>query len=157
MTNGFIVLLVRTVTPSMLRSDTISLHIGMVYNKIHPYEGLYPTRQWVEVYNHWEGCIFTATTVVAGRQCFHKHVSFLLSTGRGGVSASRGEFCLGGLHPGGSAGGVCIQGDWADPPIVYYGIRSTSRRYTSYWNAFLCCASFQRHVLCFYPCWSDVQ
>ena len=36
--------------------------------------------------------------------------------------------------------GYCIQGagDWADPPpIGYYGIRSTSGRYESYWNAFL--------------------
>ena len=40
-------------------------------------------------------------------------------------------------------GGVCIQGErgWADtsPPryMGYYGIRSTSDRYASYWNAFL--------------------
>ena len=40
--------------------------------------------------------------------------------------------------------GVCIQrgglhlGGWADPPpIGYYGTRSTSGRYASYWNAFL--------------------
>ena len=55
------------------------------------------------------------------------------------------------LHPGGVClqevciqekvciqRGVCIQVGWADPfPIRYYGIRSTSGRYTSYWNAFL--------------------
>ena len=56
-------------------------------------------------------------------------------------STSRGG-CLhrgvgGGLHAG---RGVRIQGagDWADPPpIGYYGVRSTSGRYESYWNAFL--------------------
>ena len=39
----------------------------------------------------------------------------------GGGSASRRD-----LHPGG----------WADPLIGYYGIRSTSGWYTSYWNVF---------------------
>ena len=35
--------------------------------------------------------------------------------------------------------GVWIQGSWADPLryMRYYGIRSTSGRYASYWNAFL--------------------
>ena len=45
-------------------------------------------------------------------------------------SASRGESASRrGLHPGG----------WADPPapIGYYGVRSTSGWYVSYWNAFL--------------------
>ena len=43
------------------------------------------------------------------------------------------------VHGGGLPGGVCIQGYWADPPpqIGYYGVRSTSGRYASYWNAFL--------------------
>ena len=42
-------------------------------------------------------------------------------------SASKGS-ALGGLHPGGIG---------QTPPIGYYGIRSTSGRYASYWNAFL--------------------
>ena len=32
--------------------------------------------------------------------------------------------------------GVCL-GGWADPPPEIHGIRSTSGRYVSYWNAFL--------------------
>ena len=47
----------------------------------------------------------------------------------------------GGLDPGGSASsgceGICIQGRLGrPPPIGYYGIRQTSGRYASYWNAF---------------------
>ena len=65
-----------------------------------------------------------------------------------GVCIQRGLHPVG-LHPGGiciqrgsaSRGvclwGVCIQGGWADPPMGYYKIRSTSRQYTSYWNTFL--------------------
>ena len=45
-----------------------------------------------------------------------------------------------GLHTGGSAS---RKGGWADPPIAYYGIRSTSGRYASYWNAFLFSVCFQ--------------
>ena len=42
----------------------------------------------------------------------------------------------GGLHPG--------RGIWqTPPPIAYYGIRSTSGRYASYWNAFLFSVCFQ--------------
>ena len=61
-----------------------------------------------------------------------------------------GGGCLGGLHPWGGLsrgglhpeeGGVCIRGSWADsPPIGYYGIRSRSGRYASYWNAFMFCS-----------------
>ena len=64
-------------------------------------------------------------------------------------SADRGGgLPLGRLYPGGGLlgegfcpGGYAIQGGWADSPppkkIGYYGIRSTSGRYASYWNAFL--------------------
>ena len=39
------------------------------------------------------------------------------------------EVCIGGgVHPGGGVG---------QTPIGYYGLRSTSGRYASYWNAFL--------------------
>ena len=48
----------------------------------------------------------------------------------GGASGERG--CL---PPGGSASRGVGQ---TPPPIRYYGIRSTSGRYASYWNAFLC-------------------
>ena len=62
-------------------------------------------------------------------------------------AASRGSASKSGLHPR----GVCIQGRrsasggqvyiWRGlgrtPPPVYYWIRSTSGRYTSYWSAFL--------------------
>ena len=70
-----------------------------------------------------------------------------------GVASQHGSQVTwpGGLHPGGSAsgrgvciwrstaGGICIQGGLgrSAPAIEYFGIRSTSWRYTSYWNAFL--------------------
>ena len=70
------------------------------------------------------------------------------------------EVCIqGGLPPGGGSAsrrGLCLQGVCLhgglhplevgpDPPpryMGYYGIRSTSRRYASYWNAFLFLLSF---------------
>ena len=69
------------------------------------------------------------------------------------VCIQGGVFIQGSLHPGRSTsrGGVCIQGDWADPPglprvgsasgggggwVGYYGIQSTSGRYAFHWNAF---------------------
>ena len=56
-------------------------------------------------------------------------VTRLLSGGvciRGGSESASGG--------GGSASG---EGVWADiPSLGYYGIRSTSRGYSSYWNAF---------------------
>ena len=58
----------------------------------------------------------------------------------GGGSASRVSLHPGGVCLGESAyRGVCIQrGVGQTPsPIRYYGIQSTSGRYTSYWNAFL--------------------
>ena len=60
------------------------------------------------------------------------------------------SFCSGGggrmgpfgLHPRGRRhpGRVCMGGGEGGQtlPIGYYGILSTSRRYASYWNAFLC-------------------
>ena len=51
------------------------------------------------------------------------------------------------LPPGGGStfgGGVCIQGGGQTPPVPpprytgYYGMRSRSWRYASYWDAFLC-------------------
>ena len=83
------------------------------------------------------------------------HLCVILFTGGGGLppggSLPPGGVCIqGGLHPGGGSAsggsvcrGVCIweesasRGGWADPPIGYCGIRSTSGRYASYWNAFL--------------------
>ena len=64
--------------------------------------------------------IFTARKRSLGQGNVFLHLCVILFTGGwGGRSASRG---------------------WADhpfPPIGYYGIRSTSGRYASYWNAFL--------------------
>ena len=103
----------------------------------------------------WEGNVFTPVC-----QSFYSQgqgVGFPACTGKGEGSASR---AVGYLHPGGGdmhpgKRGVCIQGagrsasmgrgsasgeGWADPPpryMGYYGIRSTSRRYASYGNAFL--------------------
>ena len=57
----------------------------------------------------------------------------------GGVCI-QGVMHLGGLHLGSSASrGVCIQRVVGQPrpTIRYYEIQSTSRRYASYWNAFL--------------------
>ena len=60
------------------------------------------------------------------------------------LSVSHSVHGEGGMHTGGSTSRrsasreVCIQGDWADAsPIGYYGIKSTSGQYASYWNAFL--------------------
>ena len=70
------------------------------------------------------------------RLCFNTCLSVILLTGRG--SASRGS-----LHPGGPhrQGGISIHGGLHPGGSVsrgvYYGIRSTSGRYASYWNAFL--------------------
>ena len=58
-----------------------------------------------------------------------------------------------GLHPG-----VCIWGDSTFTGGVsrlpgYYGIRSTSGRYASYWNVFLLPAATKLWPrLCFYTC-----
>ena len=63
--------------------------------------------------------------------------------GGGGVHSRRA--CMageGGVHGRGHAdgGGMCMAGGHAChtcPPGRYYGIQSMSRRYASYWNAFL--------------------
>ena len=71
--------------------------------------------------------------------------------GSGGFQACiTGHMTRGVLPRGVCIGGVCIQegvclqggsaGGWADPLpryMGYYGIRSTSGQYASYWNAFL--------------------
>ena len=54
------------------------------------------------------------------------------ASGEGGLHPGGGLQPAGGLHPGGSASRGC----WTDPP-KHYRIRLISRRYTSYWNAFL--------------------
>ena len=59
----------------------------------------------------------------------HQGSGVVGSASKGAGSASRGRVCI---------QEVCIQGaGWADPPNGYYGIRPTSGRYASYWNAFL--------------------
>ena len=62
-----------------------------------------------------------------------------------GGSAS-GGFCMWGvLHPGGgSVSGGSASGGLGRPPR-YHGIRSTSGRYASYWNAFLFLMSLADH------------
>ena len=69
------------------------------------------------------------------------HLCVILFTGRGGFPA-----CITGHMTGGSvSSGVCIPGESAyrgvghnSPRYMgYYGIRPSSRRYTSYWNVFL--------------------
>ena len=67
-------------------------------------------------------------TVVAGRQCFHKCVSRILSTGEGCVSQH---------FPGQTPPGQTPLSRADTPYPKHYGIRSTSGRYASYWNAFL--------------------
>ena len=79
--------------------------------------------------------IITARKRSLRKLCFHKRLSFC-PRGWGGSAASGGLVC-----PPRGVGG------WADPPFGYYGIRSTSGRYASYWNAFLfyvnfCCDTF---------------
>ena len=67
------------------------------------------------------------------------HLCVILFTGG---SASEGVCIQGGLHPGGSASrGSASEGEGVGqipPQIGYYGTRSTSGWYASYWNAFLC-------------------
>ena len=79
----------------------------------------------------WLSCFITA------RKRSSQHASQVTWPG---VSAS------GGLHPGGesgsregSASGGSPSGGCADrpPPMINYGIWSTSGRYASYWNSFL--------------------
>ena len=67
----------------------------------------------------------------------------------------QGGVCLQeGLHLGGSTsrgvcieGGICMQlvggGGLGRPTMGYYGIRSTSGRYASYWNTFLLLSVFR--------------
>ena len=78
---------------------------------------------------HPSGVCIQEVSVSRGGVCIQRGGS------ASGKSASRGLGFGGGLH----RRGVCIQGDLAryPTPIVYYGIRSTSRQYASYWNAFL--------------------
>ena len=65
--------------------------------------------------------VFTARKRSLRRLCFYTCLSVILFT--------EGGICIrGGLHPGGLG---------RPSPIGYYGIRSTSGRYTAYWNAFL--------------------
>ena len=52
-------------------------------------------------------------------------------------SASRGSV---------SRGSTSKRGSWADRPFGLYGIRSTSGRYTSYWNAFLLTFKLQQEL-----------
>ena len=108
------------------------------------------------------------------RLCFYTCVSFCSGVGggwlprmhhrlhdQGGLHPGRGLHPGGGgLHPG---GGVCIQEGGLHlgglhpvgvgrpyPPtryMEYYGIRSTSGRYASYWNAFL----FKTFLINFLP------
>ena len=52
----------------------------------------------------------------------------------------RGGLSRGSASGGSASRGVCIRGieqNPLPPPIGYYRIRSPSRQYTSYWNAFL--------------------
>ena len=88
----------------------------------------------------WGKVIFSQASVIlsGGRGVVaSQHASQITSPGR---STSRGGLprgvCIqeGVCLQGGSAGG------WADPLpryTGYYGIRSTSGQYASYWNAFL--------------------
>ena len=56
--------------------------------------------------------------------------------GRDRGSASRGTFCI--WEGKAASRRVCIQGEAVgQTPLGYYGIRSTSGRYASYWNTFL--------------------
>ena len=79
--------------------------------------------------------------------CFYTCLSVILLTGKG-VCIGKGLH-PGPLHPGRGClhpGGVCIQrglhlgGVEQTSPIGYSGIRSTSGRCASYWNAFLLAA-----------------
>ena len=63
--------------------------------------------------------------------CHRSHDQGGLRPGGDGGLHAGGE---GGLHPG---GGLHRGGQTPFPPMGFYGIRSTSGRYASYWNAFL--------------------
>ena len=59
-----------------------------------------------------------------------------------GLSPPTNEVCEGYVftsvcHSVHGGGGVCIGGGRCSDPVGYCGIRSMSRRYASYWNAFL--------------------
>ena len=97
--------------------------------------------QWVTYIKHWTHIsrIFTARKWSLGQGNVFTSIyhSFSTQGGRGSLhprgSASRASASKEGLHSG---GGFYIQGGWQTSPPGYYGIRSTSERYASYWNAF---------------------
>ena len=94
-----------------------------------------------------EGNVFTGVCLSTGERCVSQN-----ALGRGCVSQHalrgclpRGVFVQGVSAQDGVCPGGCLPGGVADtptrtrgrPPSRYYGIRSTSRRYASHWNAFL--------------------
>ena len=63
-----------------------------------------------------------------------------LSIGGGFPACITGQMTRGVLHPGDLPPRGSASREWADPSprnMVYYGVRSTSGRYVSYWYAFL--------------------
>ena len=85
--------------------------------------------------------IFTARNSNCGKVMFSQ--AYVIPSAHGG-GLPGGRVCLGGLPRGVRIQGASASGDphragvgQPPPPIGDYGIRSTSGRYASYWNAFL--------------------
>ena len=91
---------------------------------------VYPSQTWIH------SGLITGRKRSCGKVVF-LHLSVSHSFHGGGSASSavciQGVCIRGHLHPG----VVCIQWGWADPPLRYYVIQSTSGLYASYWNAFL--------------------
>ena len=85
--------------------------------------------------------LYRPQTKFGARQCFHRCLSV---HGGGGLPSQHASQVTWGGGVGQTSLGLPTEGDiciWAPPPspryMGYYGIRSTSVPYASYWNAFL--------------------
>ena len=93
--------------------------------------GLHPSR---------EGSLHPVGSATGGG--LHPRGGSSASGGMGSASGGGLQPWGGGLHPGGE--GLHPGGLGRHLPVGNYGIRSTSGRYASYWNAFLFPICFQR-------------
>ena len=110
----------------------------------------FSTGLWCQYWHYCQFCLFVKNPNVFTpvRYSVHRGICLWGSLPRGvciqGGSACGEGVCPGrALHPGGCLGsGVCIQGGLPSRGLHPGGLRSTSGRYTSYWNilheGFLC-------------------